>query len=103
MVLIIGCSFFMVFLTYAVLYLLILVKKSFVIDSKKTDMSARILILDVTLDEDQYILINLYNTNTETEIIKVLEEFHNLTRLLALLLPLIFTKLKTTLLKISKS
>ena len=71
MVLIIGCSFFMVFLTYAVLYLLILVKKSFVIDRKKTDMSARILILDVTLDEDQYILINLYNTNTETEIIKV--------------------------------
>ena len=103
MVLIIGCSFFMVFLTYAVLYLLILVKKSFVIDSKKTDMSARILILDVTLDEDQYILINLYNTNTETEIIKVLEEFHNLKRLLALLLPLIFTKLKTTLLKVSKS
>lgn len=71
MVLIIGCSFFMVFLTYAVLYLLILVKKSFVIDSKKTDMSARILILDVTLDEDQYILINLYNANTETELIKV--------------------------------
>lgn len=71
MVLIIGCSFFMVFLTYAVLYLLILVKKSFVIDRKKTDMSARILILDVTLDEDQYILINLYNANTETELIKV--------------------------------
>ena len=71
MVFIIGCSFFMVFLTYAVLYLLILVKKSFVIDRKKTDMSARILILDVTLDEDQYILINLYNANTETELIKV--------------------------------
>ena len=71
MVLIIGCSFFMVFLTYAVLYLLILVKKSFVIDRKKTAMSARILILDVTLDEDQYILINLYNANTETELIKV--------------------------------
>ena len=71
MVLIIGCSFFMVFLTYAVLYLLILVKKSFVIDRKKTDMSARILILDVTLNEDQYILINLYNANTETELIKV--------------------------------
>ena len=103
MVLIIGCSFFMVFLTYAVLYLLILVKKSFVIDRKKTDMSARILILDVTLDEDQYILINLYNTNTETELTKVLEDFHNLTMLLALLLPLIFTKLKTTLPKISRS
>ena len=71
MVLIIGCSFFMVFLTYAVLYLLILVKKSFLIDRKKTDMSARILVLDVTLDEDQYILINLYNANTETELIKV--------------------------------
>ena len=103
MVLIIGCSFFMVFLTYAVLYLLILVKKSFVIDRKKTDMSARILILDVTLDEDQYILINLYNANTESELIKVLEEFLNLTRWFVLLLPITFTKLKMRLLKISKS
>ena len=103
MVLIIGCSFFMVFLTYAVLYLLILVKKSFVIDRKKTDMSARILILDVTLDEDQYILINLYNANTESELIKVLEEFLNLTRWFVLLLPITFTKLKMRLLKISRN
>ena len=85
------------------LYLLILIKKSFVIDRKKTDISTRILILDITLDEDQYILINLYNANTESELIKVLEEFLNLTRWFVLLLPITFTKLKMRLLKISKS
>ena len=31
------------------------------------DKAARILILDTTLDTDQYILINLYDVNTETE------------------------------------
>ena len=34
-------------------------KKSFVFNKQKTDKSGRILILDDTLDADQYILINL--------------------------------------------
>ena len=34
----------------------------------------RILIFDATSDTDQYILINLYNANTETEQLKILEE-----------------------------
>ena len=39
------------------------------------DKAARILILDTTLDTDQYILINLYNVNTETEQTIILENF----------------------------
>ena len=36
------------------------------------------MIFDITLDVDQYILINTYNANTETEQIKLLEELQNL-------------------------
>ena len=42
-------------------------KTSFVLNEQKTDKAGRILILDVMLDGDHYILINLYNANTETE------------------------------------
>ena len=40
---------------------------SFVLNEQKTDNAGRILILDITLDVDQYISINLCNANTETE------------------------------------
>ena len=34
---------------------------------KKTDKNGRILILDVMVDETNFVLINIYNPNTETE------------------------------------
>ena len=37
--------------------------------------AGRILILDITINADQYILINLYNANTEQ--LKVLEELES--------------------------
>ena len=42
-------------------------KTSFVLNKQKTDEAGRILILHVELDGDHYILINLYNSNSETE------------------------------------
>ena len=36
------------------------------------------MILDITLDADQYILINLYNANTEIERVEILKELQNL-------------------------
>ena len=50
-------------------------KKSFVLNEQKADKAGRILILDITVDADQYILINLYNANAETEQLKILESF----------------------------
>ena len=42
-------------------------KTSFVLNKQKTDEAGRILILHVELDGDHYILINLCNSNSETE------------------------------------
>ena len=53
-------------------------KISFFLNKQKTDKAGRILILDVTLDADQYILINLYNANTETEQCKIFNELQSL-------------------------
>ena len=41
--------------------------KSFVVKNKKNDGKGRILILDVTIDDNDYILVNMYNVNTETD------------------------------------
>lgn len=41
-------------------------KRSFVLNKQKKDKGRRILIFDVTLDADQYIL-DLYDANTESE------------------------------------
>ena len=38
----------------------------------------RILILDVNIDEIRYVLVNLYNTNTEVEQVQVLSELSKL-------------------------
>ena len=51
--------------------------KSFVLNEHKSNKAGRILILDITLDADQYILINLYNANTE-QAVNILEELQNL-------------------------
>ena len=39
---------------------------------EQTDKEGRILILDVSINDSEYILINLYNANTENEQIDVL-------------------------------
>ena len=41
--------------------------KSFVHNKQKTDKAGRVFILDVTLDRDQYIIMNLCNADTETD------------------------------------
>ena len=54
-----GFSFLMEHLTH------LTPKTSFVVNKQKADNAEEILILDVTLDADQYILINMYNTETK--------------------------------------
>ena len=41
-------------------------------NKQETDKEGRILILDVSINDSEYILINLYNANTEKEQIDVL-------------------------------
>ena len=53
-------------------------KTTFVLNKQKTDKAGRMFILDVMLDEDHYILINLYNANTETEQFKIFNELQSL-------------------------
>ena len=53
-------------------------KMSFVLNKQKIDKAGRILIPNITIDIDQYILINLYNAITETEPVEILEELENL-------------------------
>ena len=48
-------------------------KMSFVLNKQKTNKAGRILIFDVKLDTDQYILINVHKT--ETEQLKNFKEF----------------------------
>ena len=53
-------------------------KTSFFLNKQKNDKAGRILILDVMLDGDHYILINLYNANTETQQCKIFNELQSL-------------------------
>ena len=53
-------------------------KTTFVLNKQKTDKAGRMFILDVMLDGDHYILINLYNANTETEQCKTFNELQSL-------------------------
>ena len=53
-------------------------KTSFVPNKQKTDRAGIILILDVMLYGYHYILINLYNANTETEQCQIFNELQNL-------------------------
>ena len=41
-------------------------------NNQKTDNDVPVLILDVTINGVNFVLINLYNTNTETEQVSVL-------------------------------
>ena len=51
---------------------------SFALHKHKTDQVGRIFILNMAVDKDNYIAINLYNANTETEQVKILQELENL-------------------------
>ena len=51
---------------------------SFVVSKQKTDNDGRILILDVTINDANFVLINLYNANTETEQVSVLNNLSSL-------------------------
>ena len=51
---------------------------NFVVNNQKTDNDGRILILDVTINDLNFVLINLYNDNTETEQVSVLNNLSSL-------------------------
>ena len=51
---------------------------NFVGNNQKTDNDGRILILDVTINDVNFVLINLYNANTETEQVSVLNNLSSL-------------------------
>ena len=46
---------------------------SYFVKKKLSDGSGRILVLNATIDGTEYLLINLYNGNTEPEQLKILE------------------------------
>ena len=50
--------------------------KSFVVKYKRNYCAVRSLMLDASIDDTDYILVNIYNENTETKQIKVLNNFH---------------------------
>ena len=51
---------------------------TFTVKKQQTDKEGRILILDVSINDSEYILINLYNANTENEQIDVLSSWKSL-------------------------
>ena len=51
---------------------------TFIIKKQKADKEGCILILDVSINDSQYTLINLYNANTEIEQINVLSSLFGL-------------------------
>ena len=50
--------------------------KTFVVKNKRNNDRGLILILEVTIDDTDYILVNMYHANTKTEQIKVLNNLH---------------------------
>ena len=51
---------------------------TFTVKKQQTDKEGRILILDVSINDSEYILINLYNANTENEQTNVLSSLSEL-------------------------
>ena len=51
---------------------------NFVVNNQKTDNDGQILILDVTINDINFVLINLYNANTETDQVSVLNNLSSL-------------------------
>ena len=52
--------------------------RKFILNKTLKDKRGRILILDANIDDVEYILINIYNANTETEQVKVLQDLNDL-------------------------
>ena len=50
-------------------------KKSFILEERKTDKSGIILLLDVIIDEQNFILVNIYNANMEKDHVNNIDEF----------------------------
>ena len=50
--------------------------QQFTIESKMTDNGGQILVLEASLEDKKYILINIYNSNTESEQIETLEHLN---------------------------
>ena len=73
MILAVQQSFLMLRLVHAV-FIAYLSGKSFALNKQKADKAGRILILGITLYADQYILINLYNADTDIKEVQILEE-----------------------------
>ena len=48
------------------------VKNKICVNSQTTDNHGQILILDATIDKSEYVLDNIYNVNTESKRLKVL-------------------------------
>ena len=55
-------------------------KNKICVNSQITDKHGRMLILDVTIDGSEYILVNIYNANTEDKQLKVLNDLSELMR-----------------------
>ena len=51
---------------------------NFFVNNKKTDNDGQILILDVTINDADFVLINLYHANTEMEQVSVLNNLSSL-------------------------
>ena len=51
---------------------------NFSVNKQVGDKNGRILILDVNIDEIRYVLVNIYNANTEVEQVQVLSELNEL-------------------------
>ena len=52
--------------------------KTFTVKKRLCDENGQILILETLIDDSDFILINLYNANTESEKIKTLNELNTL-------------------------
>ena len=48
--------------------------KSFILEERKTDKNGCILLLGVIIDEQNFLLVNLYNVNTEKDQLNTIDE-----------------------------
>ena len=53
-------------------------KNFFSLIDQKSDENGRILIFEAKINEDNFIVINIYNTNTESEQLKTFSIMHNM-------------------------
>ena len=53
-------------------------KNEICVNSQITEKHGQILVLDITIDGSEYILVNIYSANTESEQLKVLNDLSEL-------------------------